>query len=333
MPKRIGLIVGREWSFPPAFLEEVRRRNAGVEADFVKIGAPGMTDVPPYDVIIDRISHEVPFYRTYLKQAVVQGVTVINNPFMWTADDKFFGAALASKLGVAHPKTLALPNKAYIPGIVPDESLRNLVYPLDWAGIIEHIGLPCILKDAHGGGWKEVYVCHTLDELIHHYDNSGLLTMVVQEFIRWDQFVRCLCVGQEEILPMKYDPRERRYLVEHAHLSSEVGSRVVQDARTLVQALGYDMNSIEFAIRDGIPYAIDFMNPAPDMDVNSLTPHYFEWVVGRMADLAIKLALEPRPQAREMRWHALFGGDVAGTRPPAVTPPAMPRRPTAGRPA
>ena len=332
MPKRIGLIVGREWSFPPAFQEEVRRRNAGVEAEFVKIGAPGMTDVPPYDVIIDRISHEVPFYRTYLKQAVVQGVTVINNPFMWTADDKFFGAALAAKLGVAHPKTLALPNKSYIPGIVPDESLRNLVYPLDWAGIVEHIGLPCILKDAHGGGWKEVYVCHTLDELIHHYDSSGLLTMVVQEFIRWDQFVRCLCIGQEDILPMKYDPRERRYLVEHAHLSSDLGTRVVQDARTLVQALGYDMNSIEFAIRDGIPYAIDFMNPAPDMDVNSLTPHYFEWVVGRMADLAVKLALEPRPQAKEMRWHALFGGDVTGTRPVAVTPPAMPRRPTAGRP-
>jgi hypothetical protein len=333
MPKRIGLIVGREWSFPPAFMEEVRRRDAGVTAEFVKIGAPGMNDVPPYDVIIDRISHEVPFYRTYLKQAVVQGVTVINNPFMWTADDKFFGAALASKLGVASPKTLALPNKSYIPGIVPDESLRNLVYPLDWAGIVEHIGLPCILKDAHGGGWKEVYVCHTLDELIHHYDNSGLLTMVVQEFIRWEQFVRCLCIGQEEILPMKYDPGQRRYLVEHEHLSADLGARVVQDARTLVRALGYDMNSIEFAIRDGIPYAIDFMNPAPDMDVNSLTPHYFEWVVGRMADLAIKLALEPRPQAKEMRWHALFGGDVGGTRPAAPAPPAMPRRPTAGHPA
>jgi hypothetical protein len=333
MPKRIGLIVGREWSFPPAFLEEVRRRDAGVEAEFVKVGAPGMDDVPPYDVIIDRISHEVPFYRTYLKQAVVQGVTVINNPFMWTADDKFFGAALASKLGVASPKTLALPNKSYIPGIVPDESLRNLEYPLDWAGIVEHIGMPCILKDAHGGGWKEVYVCHTLDELIHHYDHSGLLTMVVQEFIRWDQFVRCLCIGQEEILPMKYDPRERRYLVEHEHLSPDVGARVVQDARTLVRALGYDMNSIEFAIRDGIPYAIDFMNPAPDMDVNSLTPHYFEWVVGRMVDLAITLALEPRPQAREMRWQSFFGGDVGGTGAGASASPATPRRPAAGRPA
>jgi hypothetical protein len=308
MTKRVGLLVGREWSFPPAFLEEVKRRDAGVSAEFVKVGAVAMDDPGRYDVVIDRISHEVPYYRALLKQMVVQGVTVVNNPFMWSADDKFFGAALATKLGVASPKTLALPNKAYVPGIVPAESLRNLSYPLDWKAIVDYVGLPCVLKDAHGGGWKEVYVCHSLDELIHHYDSSGLLTMVVQEFVRWEQFVRCICIGQEEILPTKYDPKERRYILDHAHLSPEVGARVVRDARTLVRALGYDMNSIEFAIRDGIPYAIDFMNPAPDMDINSLTPHYFEWVVKRMADMAIRLALEPRPQAREMRWSSLFGG-------------------------
>ena len=146
-----------------------------------------------------------------------------------------------------------------------------------------------------------MYVCHTLEELIHHYDDSGLLTMIVQEFIEWDQFVRCMCLGQEEVLPMKYDPQERRYIAEHDYLSPELGSAIVEDALTLVRALGYDMNSVECAIRDGVPYAIDFMNPAPDMDVNSLTPHYFEWVVKHMADLAIRLALEPRPQAKEMR--------------------------------
>jgi hypothetical protein len=323
MTKRIGLMVGREWSVPPALVDEVHRRLADVTVELVKIGAANMEEVPPYDVIIDRISHEVPYYRSYLKHAVVQGVTVVNNPFMWSADDKFFGATLATRVGVASPKTLALPNKTYVAGIVPDESLRNLRYPLDWRAIVEFIGLPCILKDAHGGGWKEVYVCQSLDELIHHYDSSGLLTMVVQEFIRWDQFVRCLCIGQEEILPMKYDPRERRYLVEHAHLSPDLGARVVKDARTLVQALGYDMNSIEFAIRDGVPYAIDFMNPAPDMDINSLTPHYFDWVVRTMADMAIRLAQQPRPQAREMRWHTLFGGATAAA-------PPRPRRTSAG---
>jgi hypothetical protein len=149
-----------------------------------------------------------------------------------------------------------------------------------------------VLKDAHGGGWKEVYICRTPEELIESYNQSGLLTMVVQEFIEWDHFVRCVALGQRDVLPMKYDPRERRYHVEHDHLSPELGERVVNDSLTLMRALGYDMCSLEWAVKDGVPYAIDFMNPAPDMDVNSLTPHYFEWVVNGMADLVVRLAHE-----------------------------------------
>ena len=316
--KRVGLLVGREWSFPPKFIEELDRRDAGVAAEYVRIGAPAIEEDVPYDVIIDRISHEVPMYRSYLKHAVLQGTTVINNPFMWTADDKFFGASLITKLGVASPKTVLLPNKSYIPGIVPTESLRNLVFPLDWDAIIDYIGMPCILKDAHGGGWKEVHVCRSRDELLHHYDQSGLLTMILQEFIEWEQFIRCMCIAQSEILPMKYDPLARRYHVEHEHLSATLGDRVVRDARTIVRALGYDMNSIEFAVRDGVPYAIDFMNPAPDMDVNSLTPHYFAWVVEHMVDMAIALAHRPRDEARSLRWSELF---TAGRRAPELEPP------------
>src|SRR4051812_25025098 len=308
MTLKVGLIVGREWSFPPAFIEEVNRRDEGVVAEYVKLGAPHMDDPAEYAVIIDRISHEVPFYRTYLKQAALQGCAVVNNPFMWTADDKFFGAALATRLGIAHPKTAVLPNKEYIPGVVHEESLRNLQYPLDWQALVDYIGMPCILKDAHGGGWKDVYVCRSLEELIHHYDTSGLLTMIVQEFIEWDQFIRCICIGQDKVMPIKYDPKERRYHVEHDHLGPELGARVVADSLKLVRALGYDMNSMEWAVRDGIPYAIDFMNPAPDMDIYSLTPHYFEWAVQSMADMAISLAKDPRRQVKDLRWDALFTG-------------------------
>ncbi len=308
MTLRIGLLVGREWSWPPAFIEEVGRRNVGVVAEYVKLGGARMDDPVPYAVIIDRISHEVPYYRTYLKHAVRQGATAINNPFMWAADDKFFGASLATALGVAHPKTVCLPNKDYVPGIVHEESLQNLIYPLDWAGILDYVGLPCVLKDAHGGGWKDVFICGTREELLHHYNQSGLRTMIVQEFIEWEHYVRCICLGQEEILPIKYDPRVKRYHVEHEHLTPELGARIVEDSLTLVRALGYDMNTCEWAIRDGVPYAIDFMNPAPDFDIYSLTPTYFQWAVTHMADLAIRLAREPRPQRRALRWDALLTG-------------------------
>jgi hypothetical protein len=306
MQQRIGLLVGREWSWPPAFIETVHRRNAGVVAEYVKLGAPHMDDVPDYAVVIDRISHEVPFYRTWLKHAALCGVRVVNNPFMWSADDKFLGATLATTLGIASPKTAVLPNKEYVPGIKHDESLRNLQYPLDWEGLVEYVGLPLVLKDAYGGGWRDVFVCHSLDELLYHYDRSGRLTMIVQEYIRYEQFVRCICIGQEEIEPIHYDPAERRYHVNPGYLAPRLRDQVVTQSRMLCRALGYHMNSIEWAIRDGVPYAIDFMNPAPDFDLYSLTPTYFEWVVEKMADLALRLAQEPRPQPGPASWAQLF---------------------------
>ncbi len=299
--KKIGLLVGREWSFPPAFIEEVNGRKAGIIAEYVKLGGTRMNAPCEYAVLIDRISHEVPYYRTYLKNAMLQGAYCINNPFWWSADDKFFGASLITAMGLASPKTMVLPSKDYIPGIVT-ESLRNLIYPLDWEAIVAYTGLPAILKDAWGGGWKNVYKVNSLEELWRAYDETGTLCMVLQEFIDYDQFVRCICVGQDNIMPIKYDPKQRRYLVEHDHLSSELGERIIHDARMINQVMGYDMNSIEFAVKDGVPYAIDFMNPAPDMDVNSITPHYFSWVVKAMADFCIEMVHNPKPQRAEQRW-------------------------------
>lgn len=306
MPRKVGLLVGREWSWPPRFLDEVNRRDDAVTAEYVQLGGTRMDEPIDYAVLIDRISHEVPYYRSYLKYAVLQGVTVVNNPFMWTADDKFFEAALAVKLGVAHPKTVVLPNKDYVPGIVHGESLRNLAFPLDWERLLDYIGMPCVLKDAHGGGWRNVAICRSIEELWHHYNQSGLLTMVLQEFIDFDAYFRCLCLGQEDVLVMQYDPKHRKYLTETDHVETAVGRRVRSDTVKLMKALGYDMCSAEFAVRDGVPYAIDFMNPAPDMDLHSLTPLFFEWAVTHMADLAIKLASEPRPQVKEARWQRWF---------------------------
>jgi len=308
MVQKIGLIVGREWSWPPAFIEEVNRRGAGVVAEYVTLGTPAMEAPVEYAVVVDRISHEVPFYRTWVKHAALRGTTVINNPFMWSSDDKFFGATLATSLGIAHPKTALLPNKEYIPGIKHDESLRNLQFPLDWKALVDYVGLPLILKDAYGGGWRDVYVCKTMDDLLEHYNGSGQLTMIAQEFIKFEQFIRCVCIGQEDILPIHYDPSERKYHNDPDYLAPRLRDQIITESRALVRALGYDMNSIEWAIRDGVPYAIDFMNPAPDFDVYSLTEEYFRWVVQKMADLTIRLAREPRPAAGAQSWNRFLQG-------------------------
>lgn len=297
--KKIGIMVGREWSWPPAFIEEVNRRQEGVIAEFVKLSGTRMAEASEYAVIIDRISHEITYYRTFLKTAMLAGTIVINNPFWWSADDKFFGASIAVRLGVAHPRTVALPNHSYVEGVV-EESLRNLEYPIPWEDHINYVGgFPLILKPVWGGGLKRVYTITSFDELIRIYNETDTECMMLQEYIAWDKYVRCVCIGKEQIRTIKYDvraPWPHRYFRDDTYLTPEEEQMVLDNAIKLNQALGYDMNAIEFAIKDGIPYAIDFTNPAPDFDVNSLTPYYFDWVVKTMADFTISLANnQPKP--------------------------------------
>jgi hypothetical protein len=307
-PRRVGLLVGRERSFPDALVAEINTRDEGVVAEYVRIGHSSIDDPDRYAVIVDRISHEVTYYQTYLKRAVLGGACVINNPFWRIADDKFFGSALAAKLGIAVPRTVALPNKSYPEGIV-SESLGNLTYPLDWEAIVAHTGLPAYLKPHWGGGWREVHRVETVEELIEVYDRSGGYCMILQEAISWEQYVRCLCVGASEFLAVPWDPSlthfERYSGPAETRLNAALEERVVREARLLNEALGYDMNTVEFAVRDGVPYAIDFMNSAPDFDISSLGEDYFTWVVRAMADLAIERALE-RPRSARYRWDAFL---------------------------
>lgn len=312
-PLRVGLLVGRERSFPDALIAAVNGRDVGVSCEYALLGGTQMGETPPYAVLVDRISHEIPYYATFLKTAALAGAVVINTPFWRAADDKFFGASLITRLGLASPRTVALPNHRYVEGVV-SESLRNLIYPVDWRAIVDYVGLPAVLKPHWGGGWKDVTVVRTVEELWAAYNRSGTQAMILQEYIDWEHYVRCICIGQERVLPIRYDPRapfHQRYVVDHAHLAPELGARVVRDALLINRAMGYDMNTVEFAIRDGAPYAIDFMNTAPDFDRASLPPFYFDWVVANMADLVIARARQAGAPP-EPHWRALMA-----TLPPA----------------
>jgi hypothetical protein len=309
-PRPIGLLVGREYSFPPAFIAMVNEKGVrhGITAEMVSWGGTRMTDPAKYSVIVDRISHEVEYYRGALKHAVLQGTYVINNPFWWTADDKYFNYSVMAKLGCAIPKTVLLPQKGYPKDIdLTSESLRNLQYPVDWDALLDYVGRPAILKPYSGGGWKHVYKVKDKQELIEAYDGTAPYCMTLQEFIDFDLYVRCFTFGKTDITPVKYDPRERRYLIDHAYLSAELGERVVRDAQTINQALGYEMNTIEFAVRDGVPYAIDYLNPAPDFERDRITDFYFTLVLEKMSDMVIDRAVNPDPTRSWPRWEEMLG--------------------------
>jgi hypothetical protein len=309
-PTKIGLLCGREYSFPPAFIERVNQLGAphGLTAEMVKLGGTKMDDPARYRVIVDRISHEVEYYRGALKHAVLQGTYLINNPFWWTADDKFFNYSVMAKLGVAIPRTVLLPQKGYPPDIdLAPESLHNLEHPIDWDGLLDYVGRPAILKPYSGGGWKHVYKVNNRQELLEAYDGTAPYCMTLQQFINFDKYVRCFTFGKTDITPVAYDPRERRYLVDHHYLSPGVGARVVRDAQTINLALGYEMNTIEFAIENDVPYAIDYLNPAPDFERDRITPFYFSHAVEKMSGLVIDRALNGQPSQSWPQWEQMLG--------------------------
>ena len=302
--RKIGVIYGMENSFPSALVDRINNKNVpGVTAEHIHIGGIKMAEPSGYDVIIDRISHDIEFYRAYLKNAVLGGAIVINNPFWWSADDKFFNYALSSKLGVATPKTVILPHKAHPPGTTV-QSMRNLLFPLNWDEVFDYIGFPAFLKPFSGGGWKNVFKVNSRDEFFAAYDQTGSLCMTLQTAVEFDEYFRCYVVGQEKVRVMKYDPKlphHLRYVKDGVPSSQVLHDRLVKDALTLCRALGYDLNTVEFAVENSVPYAIDFLNPAPDADVHSVGDENFEWIVENMAQLAIDKALSGEP-ARELHW-------------------------------
>ena len=311
--KKIGILFGQERSFPEAFVKRVNELADGeFEAEFVHISKVLQGEPLDYAVILDRISQGVPFYRSAMKNAAITGTAVINNPFWWSADEKFFNNALAVKLGIPVPKTTLIPSRE-LPTDTSDESFSNLAYPLDWDAIFEYTGFPAYMKPFDGGGWKDVYKIKDKEDFFEKHKGTGQLVMMLQEEIKFEEYYRCYCIGGKYVRIMQYEPNNPfhlRYAVDKGPSSEELLQTIHDYVIKLNQALGYDFNTVEFAVRDGIPYAIDFCNPAPDAELTSVGEENFNWVVEHSALYAIERARAHKPNQDNLTWGEYVKGSV-----------------------
>lgn len=314
MAKIIGVLHGKERSFPEALVKRINEKNIkDISAAPVKIDKVIQGDPSGYAVIIDRISQDVPFYRAFLKNAAISGTAVINNPFWWSADEKFFNNALATKIGVPVPKTVILPSRE-LPDDTSAESFSNLAYPLDWKGIFDYVGFPAYMKPFAGGGWKNVYRLNDMNEFFERHAETGQLVMLLQEEIVFEEYYRCYCIGRKHVRIMPYEPRNPHHLryVANFKPSAKMLKTMEEIVLNINNHLGYDFNTVELAIRDGIPYAIDFCNPAPDADLKSVGQENFDWVVEASANYAIEVAENLRDGPGNLSWGDYIKKSVAG---------------------
>jgi hypothetical protein len=311
--KKIGILFGMEDTFPQAFIDRVNSKNIkGIIAEAVTIDKVVQNQPTEYAVIIDRISQDVPFYRAYLKNAALTGTHIINNPFWWSADDKFFNNCLADVLGVPLPNTVILPSAEH-PTDTTSKSFRNLAFPLDWDGIFDYIGFPAYMKPYAGGGWKNVYRLENKEEFFEKHRETGQLVMLLQEEIVFEDYYRVYCLGGKAVRIMPYEPRNPhhlRYVVENPNKDKKLMATIKDYTLRLCKGLGYDFNTVEFAVRDGIPYAIDFGNPAPDAELTSVGAENFEWVVEEAAKMAIDFAKKHKEGKSNMTWGTFIKDNV-----------------------
>ncbi len=302
--KKIGILHGKERSFPTAFVDRINSKHPeGIVAEPVHIDKVIQGESNGYAVIVDRISQDVPFYRAFLKNAAISGTAVINNPFWWSADEKFFNNALATKINVPVPKTVILPSRE-LPTDTGEDSFSNLAYPLDWEGIFKYVGFPAYMKPFAGGGWKNVYRLESMDDFFNKHAETGQLVMLLQEEIVFEEYYRCYCIGGKYVRIMPYEPRNPHHLryVSDFKPDAERYRQMEEIVLRINEYLGYDFNTVELALRNGVPYAIDFCNPAPDAEVKSVGEENFEWVVETAANYAIERARAHKEGLDNLTW-------------------------------
>jgi glutathione synthase/RimK-type ligase-like ATP-grasp enzyme len=327
--KKIGILFGQENTFPWAFIDRVNEKikQQGIKdmvAEAVSIDTVEQAKSDEYAVIIDRISQDVPFYRAYLKNAAITGTAVINNPFWWSADEKFFNNALAETVGVPVPKTFILPT-SHRPPDTDENSFRNMKFPFNWEKMFDTIGFPAYMKPHDGGGWKSVYRVENPDDLWAKHGETEHLVMMLQEEINFTEYFRCYVLGTDNVHIMQYEPRNPhhlRYVIDGPPVDKKILDLVKKYCIRLNKALGYDFNTVEFAVRDGIPYAIDFCNPAPDADIHSVGQENFDWIVENAANMAIEKAKQYKKGKMNLTWGTFVKDQIAAPKATMKKTPA-----------
>jgi hypothetical protein len=178
------------------------------------------------------------------------------------------------------------------------------------------VGFPAYMKPFDGGGWRDVYKLHDPEDFFDKFNQTRQLVMMLQEEIIFDDYFRCYCVGGEHVRIMQYEPRNPHHLrYDHgkAPAAQAILDQVTDYVLRLNRYLGYDLNTVEFAIRDGVPYAIDFCNPAPDADLASVGEENFEWIVETMATYAINRATQHQPGQDNLTWGQFVKSGCAQT--------------------
>jgi len=284
---KIGLLLGNEISMPDAFEGLLKRLNLNIKygdetftfkPERISIEPFNIRYKPDYDIVMERVSHWHTNPREWLKKILLDDVYVINNPFTFQSMEKHIGFSMLAKLGVNIPDTWLLPQKDQSDLLQEALELYSKFFELD--EIAESIGYPMYIKPYDGGGWVGVQRLENSADLHKAYNESGKRMMHLQKSVEFSKFCRALNIGPQ-VLPMRYDPSKplhERYVISFDYFTGDEWEQMIKITKLVGAIFGWEYNSCEVGIIDGVLYPFDFSNAVPDSSVMSLH-FYFPWVI------------------------------------------------------
>ncbi len=290
---RVGIIRGEEDLFPEKLLaainEKSRAEKLNIFADYLMIGGTLTNQACDYVVILDRVSHKLPFLRTILKNSALSGTHIINNPFNDGFYNPFFCLSLASNLGIKIPKTMLLPSRMHPEG-TSSKTMRNIIFPLDWQSYFKSVGFPCWLKPALNKTYSENVFVSDNQEFFKVYDSSGNVAFMVQEHLETQDFYHAYYVAGSDVQIVQKSvltaqSNKKNLSAKHRELMSKA-------TKKLCQALGFEINKVDFAVKNDDLYVIDALNPVPIVEDAFSNEESFQQFVQMVAHLLISKAEE-----------------------------------------
>lgn len=271
---KIGVLTGKDDLFSYDLIEKINNKGTKfIKAELCKLAGIKEAENSKYSIIIDRISHLIPFYSTYLKNAIINGTYVINNPFWINCTDKFLDYKFVLQQNIPVPPTVCLP------------CIKTNVSTINWDEIIEYIGFPIVLKSCKSNNY--VYKINNIDKLLEFYNNSNN-EIVLQKYINYEYCIRVFVCGKKYINRSRFDPETNSYLPFPRYIEDKLFIELKEHSIKLSEIFGYDLNLIEFIIKDNIPYFIS-IDPIPDLHPYSIGNAHFSWIVDHMTKTIIEI--------------------------------------------
>ncbi|MFN6147958.1 MAG: RimK family alpha-L-glutamate ligase [Planctomycetota bacterium] len=316
--RTIGLSLGADICWPLAFEQILADAKLELKLgkDVVRFACERVTLEPfalqqgcKYDLVVDRLTHWFALQREWIKKSILMdGLYVYNNPWSVQSYEKHSTYCAMLALGMPIPKTLMVPQKNYEPKNDLEFTLKAYARLFDLGDLGRQVGYPLFMKPYDGGGWQGVTKIDDEAALRAGYENSEKWLMHVQKAVDgFDLFVRAVGIGPQ-VRVIKYDasqPLHGRYTTARDFCSKEDRELMVDTCLTINSFFGWDFNSVEALRKDGVFHPIDFANPCPDNQVNSIHYHW-PWYVKSNLKWALFCAATKRPMRKTLDFEPFY---------------------------